>query len=253
MTLEFLKSDLLASANHGFFTRKGGVSTGVYDSLNCGLGSNDDQSLVHENRTRVCRAFGRNVLQLRSVHQIHSAFAVTAKSTDWSGDKPRADAMVSAQKGVALAILTADCAPILFHDSANGVVAAAHAGWKGAMTGIVENTLGKMQELGAKRAMTSIVVGPCISQKAYEVGREFFARFTAEDRGNDRFFIGGLGDRLHFDLPGFVLNRARAAGVSSVEWTGHCTFSAPDRFYSYRRTTHAGEPDYGRQISVIAL
>jgi YfiH family protein len=167
--------------------------------------------------------------------------------------RPEADALVTATPEVLLAVLTADCQPVLFHDSAAGVVGAAHAGWRGALDGVLEATLDAMEGLGASRAATVAVIGPTISQAAYEVGPEFLDRFRAEDPDATRFFINGAGDRVLFDLPGYGAHRLRAAGVGRAEWTGHCTYRDPDRFYSYRRTTHAGEADYGRLISTIRL
>jgi YfiH family protein len=167
--------------------------------------------------------------------------------------RPEADALVTATPGVILGILTADCQPVLFHDAGAGVIGAAHAGWRGAVDGILEATLDAMEGLGADRRHIHAVIGPSISQKAYEVGPEFFDRFRDEDPESTRFFINGAGGRMHFDLPGYGLHRLRAAGVGYAEWTGHCTYSDPGRFYSYRRTTHAGEADYGRLISTIRL
>ena len=161
--------------------------------------------------------------------------------------------MVTAIPGLLLGVLTADCQPILFHDQRAGVIGAAHAGWRGAVDGVLEATIDAMETLGAQRRGIHAVIGPTISQKAYEVGPEFFDRFRSEDPESLRFFANGSGDRMHFDLPGYGLHRLRAAGVGHAEWTGHCTYSDPSRFYSYRRTTHAGEADYGRLISTIRL
>jgi YfiH family protein len=167
--------------------------------------------------------------------------------------RPEADAMVTATPGLLLGVLTADCQPILFHDAAAGVIAAAHAGWRGAVDGILEATLDAMEGLGARRDHVHAVIGPTISQKAYEVGQEFFELFRSKDPESIRFFANGSSGRMQFDLPGYGLHRLRAAGVGHAEWTGHCTYSDPSRFYSYRRTTHAGEADYGRLISTIRL
>ncbi len=251
MTLEILTSDAL-TAQHGFFTRKGGVSTGIYQGLNCGLGSNDINKSVLTNRTRVANAMQVDREALQSVNQIHSADVATVTgSIDRNAKK--ADAMVTATKGIALGILTADCAPILFSDPNAGVIGAAHSGWKGAISGISEATLSVMETLGAKRENITAVVGPSISQSAYEVGPEFFEDFTAHDGAYSRFFAQGTDDRMQFDLPSFCLYRLREAGIGNATWTGHCTYSEPDRFYSYRRTCHAKQADYGRLISVIRL
>ncbi len=232
---------------HGFFTRQGGVSRGLYDSLNCGPGSKDDPSAVAANRAIVAETLG--ALDLRTVYQTHSADVVHVTDAAWP-DRPRADAMVCTTPGIALGALAADCAPVLFADVSAGVIGAAHAGWKGALGGVLEATVDAMTALGATDI--TAVVGPCISQRAYEVGPEFMDRFLDDDPENDRFFAGGLGDRVQFDLPGFALNRLRAAGAHA-EWSGYCTFSDEARFFSYRRATHAGAPDYGRQISAIRL
>ena len=252
MSLEILKSDLLHGVEHGFFTRKGGVSEGIFEGLNCGRGSDDPAEAVEQNRARVAAELGVTSDNLRSVHQYHSDVAIVANETV-PQTPPKADAMVCKTSGVALGILTADCAPVLFADREAGVVGAAHAGWKGAVGGVLEATLAAMEKLGAKRANTSAAIGPCISQRAYEVGPEFLERFLDEDPEFQRFFAGGQGDKAQFDLPGFALHRLREAGIEQAEWIGHCTYSDPARFYSYRRTTHAGEPDYGRLISVIRL
>jgi YfiH family protein len=249
-TLEILTSDAL-TARHGFFTRKGGASSGIFAGLNCGTGSTDQAEIVAINRARVAEAMGLGPETLVTVHQVHSARAIPV--TGPLAVRPEADAMVTATPGVLLAVLTADCQPVLFHDSAAGVIGAAHAGWRGAVDGVLEATLDAMEGLGAQRQRTSAVIGPTISQKAYEVGPDFFDRFRGEDPESLRFFANGTSDRMHFDLPGYGLHRLRAAGVGHAEWTGHCTFSDPARFYSYRRTTHAGEADYGRLISTIRL
>jgi len=251
MTLEILTSDDLP-AQHGFFTRKGGSSNGVYTGLNCGLGSSDNREAVLSNRARVADAMQVNLADLQSVHQVHSAdVVILTASTD--RDAVQADAMVTATKGIALGILTADCAPILFHDPHAAVIGAAHAGWKGAIGGIAQQTLAAMEALGAKRENITAVVGPTISQRAYEVGQEFFEDFIAVDTDYSRFFAQGAGDRMQFDLPSFCLHQLRMAGINHATWTGHCTYSDPDRFYSYRRTCHQNETDYGRLISAVRL
>ena len=253
MTLEILTSDTLAPLRHGFFTRNGGVSTGLYDSLNCGLGSDDERAAVLENRARVATAMGLGPEKMAGLYQIHSAECVTLTDAAACTDRPQADAYVTALCGVGLAILTADCLPVLFCDPQAGVIGAAHAGWRGALDGVLEATLEAMEALGAQRADTVAVIGPTISQRAYEVGPEFLDAFMADDIDNQRFFANGQGDRYLFDLPAFGLHRLRSIGVGHAEWTRHCPYGDPDRFYSYRRSTHRGEADYGRLISAIGL
>jgi polyphenol oxidase len=252
MALEVLTSDLLAGARHGFFTRRGGASSGIYAGLNCGPGSNDQREAVAMNRARVAGALDVPPARLLSLHQVHSTDVVVAGEEGWT-ERPRADAAVTDRPGIALGILTADCAPVLFHDPEGGVVGAAHAGWRGALDGVLEATLEAMESLGASVPRVRVAVGPTISQRAYEVGPEFLDRFLAEEAGYDRFFAPGRGDRLLFDLPGFVLARLRVAGVAEAGWIGACTHSEPERFFSYRRSTQAGEPDYGRLISAVRL
>jgi len=188
---------------------------------------------------------------LVSVHQVHSPDVVTLTAP--FSEKPKVDAMVTATPGLALGVLSADCQPVLFADTKAGVIGAAHAGWKGTQAGVLEATLDAMEALGADRARICAVIGPSISQRAYEVGPEFMEDFLLDDPDSDRFFAGGEGDRVQFDLPGYGLARLRAAGVGDAEWTGHCTYSDPARFFSYRRATHAGEADYGRLIAAIRL
>jgi polyphenol oxidase len=249
-TLEIITSDALA-ARHGFFTRKGGASSGIFAGLNCGTGSTDQTEIVAINRTRVAEAMGLGPEALVTVHQVHSARALAV--TGPLSIRPEADALVTATPGVLLAVLTADCQPVLFNDPVAGVIGAAHAGWRGAVDGVLEATVAAMEALGADRSRVTAVIGPTISQSAYEVGPEFLDRFRAEDPDNTRFFASGSGDRMLFDLPGYGLSRLRRAGIGRAEWTGHCTYNDPVRFYSYRRTTHAGEADYGRLISTIRL
>ncbi len=247
MTLEILTSHLLGKVRHGFFTRRGGASSGIFEGLNCGTGSSDQAEAVEINRARVADAMGG---PLHGVHQVHSADVVTIDGPLYAAERPRADALVTAAEGQVLTVLVADCQPVLFH--APGVVGAAHAGWKGALGGVLEATVEAMEALGADRSEIRAAIGPSISQRAYEVGPEFFDTFAAEDDEASRFFAGGGGDRYLFDLPGYGLHRLRRAGVEA-EWTGHCTYSDPARFYSYRRTTHAGQADYGRLIAAIRL
>ncbi|WP_128254532.1 peptidoglycan editing factor PgeF [Falsirhodobacter deserti] len=244
MTLEIITSRALHPLRHGFFTRKGGASSGIFKGLNCGFGSSDMPEVVAINRTRVAQAMEAEGIS--TVHQVHSADVVIAP---FDGE-PRADGMVTATPGVTLGILTADCQPVLLADAKAGVIGAAHAGWKGALAGVLENTVQAMRDLGATDI--TAVIGPAISQRAYEVGPEMLDAFMAEDPEYSRFFAQGQGDRLLFDLPGFGLSRLRAAGAEA-EWTGHCTYSDAERFYSFRRTTHAKEADYGRLIATIRL
>ncbi len=251
MTLEIITSDALTPFRHGFFTRRGGASSGVFEGLNCGTGSSDQHEAVAINRSRVAAAMEVPLDNLMGVHQIHSADVITV--TEPSPDKPKADGLVTATPGVALSVLSADCQPVLFADADAGVIGATHAGWKGALGGVLEATLDAMEALGATRENTHAVIGPSISQRAYEVGPEFFEDFIAQDPSFARFFVQGEGDRYLFDLPALGLYRLRTAGVGHAEWTHHCTYADPDRFYSYRRTTHNKEADYGRLIAAITL
>lgn len=249
--LEILSSPALDGVHHGFFTRKGGASSGVFGGLNCGAGSSDQSEAVQINRSRVAGALGVAPEALVFVHQVHSARAVVVSGPGSLAE--RADAMVCATPGVALAVLSADCQPVLFADADAGVVGAAHAGWRGALGGVLEATVDAMETLGATRGRISVVIGPTISQRAYEVGPEFLEEFLADDPASARYFAQGAGDRYQFDLPGFSLARLRDYGVGRAEWTRHCTYSDPDRFYSYRRSVHLGEADYGRLVSAIRL
>ncbi len=252
MTLEILTSDSLGDVTHGFFTRKGGASSGVFAGLNCGYGSSDQHDIVKINRTRVAQAMEVAPDQLVSVYQVHSPDVVAVQGPI-NGQTPPADAMVTKTPGVALGILTADCQPVLFADHKAGVIGAAHAGWKGALDGVLEATVAAMEAEGAIRSDITAVIGPSISQRAYEVGPDFFEMFLDHDPDYARFFAGGKDDRMQFDLPAFGLHRLREAGVGTAEWTRHCTYSDPKRFFSYRRSTHAKEADYGRLISTIRL
>ncbi len=252
VSLEIITSDLLDGVQHGFFTRRGGASSGIFAGLNCGPGSTDQSEIVETNRARVADAIGVGPEKLITVHQVHSADALAVEDTQPT-PKPKADAIVTATPGAAIAILTADCQPVLFADRKAGVIGAAHAGWKGAQSGVLESTIDRMIALGATRENINAVIGPSISQRAYEVGPEFFETFFDEDVENSRFFANGNGDRYHFDLTGYGLARLRAAGIGEAEWTRHCTYYDEDRFFSYRRSVHRGEADYGRLISAIRL
>lgn len=251
MTLEILTSDSLAPLRHGFFTRRGGASSGVFSGLNCGTGSSDQAEIVMINRARAAQAMEVAPENLVTMHQVHSA--CVTRITGPPRDRPRADAMVTATPGTALGVLTADCQPVLLADPRARVIGAAHAGWRGALDGILEATVTAMEDLGATRDAITAVIGPSISQHAYEVGPEFLETFIDEDPDNARFFANGQNGRHHFDLPGFGLYRLRQAGVGLAEWTRHCTHADAARFYSYRRATRAGEADYGRLISAIRL
>ncbi|MFN3546481.1 MAG: peptidoglycan editing factor PgeF [Mesorhizobium sp.] len=236
---------------HGFFTRQGGVSTGVYGGLNVGLGSHDERAAVLENRARVAAHLGVTPDRLCTPHQIHSPRAVTV-TAPWA-ERPEADAVVTDRPGLALGVLAADCGPVLFADARAGVVGAAHAGWKGALEGVLEATIEAMTALGADPARIVAVLGPSISQENYEVGPEFVARFVAANADNQRWFAPSArpGHAL-FDLNGYTVDRLLRAGVTASH-LGHCTYADEERFYSYRRKTHRAEPDYGRQISAIVL
>ena len=255
---EPLRSPLLEGAraggvSHGFFTRRGGVSTGIFASLNVGLGSTDSPDAVLENRRRVAAAMGVPAEALATVHQCHSADVVTVEKPFPIDSRPNADGLVTRQPGLALAVLAADCGPVLFADAEAHVIGAAHAGWKGALTGVIENTIAAMEGLGARRERILAVLGPSISQENYEVGPDYVQRFVSADENNARYFrdSGRPGHAL-FDLNLYTIDRLARAGVKA-EALGRCTYADEDHFFSYRRTTHRGEPDYGRQISAICL
>lgn len=241
----------LRGVRHAFFTRQGGVSQGIYASLNVGLGSDDDRKSVEENRRRAAAHFGQ--AELVTAYQVHSARVARVRSP-WPGNPPEADGVVTGAPDVVCGALAADCAPVLLADPKAGVVAAAHAGWKGALTGVVEAAVSEMEALGARREQISAAVGPCIGPKSYEVGLEFLERFVAADPSFERFFArGAADDKRMFDLPGFVLSRLRSAGVARCEWIGRDTCAEPELFYSNRRAFLQGEPDYGRLLSAIML
>jgi YfiH family protein len=237
---------------HGYFTRQGGVSEGIYRGLNVGLGSDDDRERVNENRRRVADWFGQPVEKLATVHQIHSPDVVIVDES-YDGERPQADAMVTATSGIVLGVLAADCGPILFADGKNQVIGAAHAGWKGALTGVLENTITAMTTLGAQRETIVACLGPSISQANYEVGPEFVDRFVTYDPDYRQYFRPSTRPgHAMFDLKGLTVDRLRAAGIRA-ESLDLCTYPDAERFFSYRRKTHADEPDYGRQISAIAI
>ncbi|MCT8996790.1 peptidoglycan editing factor PgeF [Chelativorans intermedius] len=254
---EPIRSPLLAGTRargikHGFFTRAGGVSEGIYRGLNVGLGSDDSRAAVLENRRRVARWMGVEARNLCTLHQCHSAHVVVVEAP-LDDARPKADAMVTARPGLALGVLAADCGPVLFADAQAQVVGAAHAGWKGAMDGVMENTIAAMERLGARRDRIVAVLGPSISQENYEVGPEYRQRFLAADPENARYFRpSGRPDHALFDLNRYTIDRLARAGVTA-QMLGHCTYADEASFFSYRRATHRGEPDYGRQISAICL
>lgn len=255
MTLAPITHPLLQAAGvkHGFFTRQGGVSDGIYASLNTGVGSSDDAERVSENRRRIAAHLGGTPDDLAACYQVHSAIAHVAE-VGWKGHRPEGDAAVTRAPGVICGVLTADCAPILLADPEAGVVGAAHAGWKGAIGGIIQSTVRAMAGLGAEPSRMVAVVGPCIAQASYEVGADYQDRFEAETPGSGRFFVeGATPDKRMFDLPGFVLWRLEQAGVGQAAWTGHDTRADEDLFYSNRRAFLAGEPDFGRLMSAISL
>lgn len=244
----------LDGIRHGFFTRQGGVSGGIYTSLNIGLGSDDERSSVLENRDRVAGQLGIGADRLVSPYQIHSADVITVSAPFAQDADRKADALVTATPGLAIGIATADCGPLLFADTNAGVIGAAHSGWKGAVTGILQNTVAAMEALGATRTNITAVLGPTISQGAYEVGPEFKERFLQEHPDNTRYFKPSeRAEHFMFDLPAFITDKLQALGLGAVADLALCTYADEDRFFSYRRTTHRKEPDYGRQISAIAL
>lgn len=257
MTTPITASNLsgLDGIRHGFFTRRGGVSEGIYASLNCGHGSNDHTDAVTENRARVGRALGVSGAEsVLTLYQIHSATALVVDRPVPRNDLPRADALVTRTPGLVLGALAADCTPVLFADPEAKVVAAAHAGWRGAVGGVLEATISAMEGLGARSGRIRAAVGPCIGQDAYEVGPEFEAQFLALDRGYARFFARRPdAPRPFFDLPGFVEHRLACAGLASVERQAPCTYANESLFFSYRRMQRQNQADYGRQISAIVV
>lgn len=251
-----LQSSLLSAlpgVKHAFFTRQGGVSRGIYDSLNIGRGSKDEPADVEENRRRVADWFGQTQDALNTCYQIHSAVAVVA-DRPWGSERPEADAVVTNQPSIACGALAADCAPVLIADAEARIVGAAHAGWQGALGGVVGSTVEQMIRLGADPARMVAVVGPCIGPASYEVGLEFLERFEAGRPGSARFFRAGeTSDKRMFDLPAFVLDRIAEAGVTTAEWIGRDTCAEPELFFSNRRAFKRGENDYGRLVSGIML
>lgn len=243
----------LPGVRHAFFTREGGVSAGLYGTLNAGLGSSDAPENVRENRRRMSATLGVADDSLMSCFQIHSSTVAIVEKPHHGGERPRADAVVTRTPGLACAVATADCGPVLFADPVANVVGAAHAGWKGALTGVLESTINAMEGLGADRARIRAAVGPLIRQESYEVSTGFEEQFLAKDFAYSRFFRAGKPGHVWFDLPGFIVFRLRAAGLAHIEDLKCDTYADEARFFSYRRTTHRGEPDYGRHLSAIAL
>jgi len=263
-SIEYLAADSFigapnrASVFHGFFTRKGGVSAGVYEGLNCGIGSGDNKKCITENRCRVAQEAGVNADRLLSVYQVHGSKVVTVDSLWPEENRPHADAIVCDKPGVALGILTADCTPVLFvgwkDDGETPVIGAAHAGWQGALSGVMENTLDAMKEIGVQETSLRACVGPCIAQASYEVSNNFTPPFTQEYETVKRFFkYGSVDGRVNFDLSGYCAWRLARYGLKNVSLQDIDTYTHEDKFYSYRRATHRDEKDYGRQISVISI
>lgn len=250
--VEALRSELLATFPHAFLGRRGGVSTGIFESLNCSLGSEDIREHVLENRRRAIAAVLPDA-KLARVYQIHSPDVVTVTGSIDQDNPPKADALVTDRPGFLLAVQTADCVPVLFADAAAGVVGAAHSGWKGAFTGVNENTILAMEALGADRSHIACAIGPCIAQKSYEVDDGFFARFAEANPENERFFAAGKPGHHQFDIEGYVASRLAGAGITRVHCLGEDTYSQPDRFFSYRRSCHRGEPGYGGQMALIGV
>lgn len=252
MSLDIVRASSLADIPHGFFGRGGGVSQGSVAGLNCGLGSGDDPQAVEANRRRAADAIIPGA-QLASVYQVHSPTAVIVREPVAHHERPRADALVSDVPGLLLGVVTADCAPVLLADPEAGVVGAAHAGWRGATAGVTDQAIAAMISLGARIERIAAAVGPCIARASYEVDHGFAERMLTDDAGNERFLSDGPAGRPHFDLEAYVVARLAAAGVRRIEAAGLDTYGLEDRFYSFRRATHRGEPDYGRQLSVIGL
>ncbi|MCP3736551.1 peptidoglycan editing factor PgeF [Sphingomonas sp. RP10(2022)] len=251
MTIEPIHARSLGDVPHGFLGRRGGVSVGAAAGLNVGLGSQDDPAAIAENRRRAADAVLPGA-RLVTLYQVHSAEAVTIAAPHDDAARPHADALVTDRPGLLLGILTADCAPVLFADRDAGVVGAAHAGWKGALGGVTDATIAAMERLGASRARIVAAIGPCIARASYEVDDGFLARFAAVDAANERFFAPGRAGHHQFDLEAYVASRLATAGLARVEALGRDTYAEEERFFSFRRATHRGEADYGRQISLIA-
>ncbi len=250
--IEILRSTKLGDVPHGFLGRRGGVSSGIFASLNCSLGSDDNSDDVLENRRRAVTAVLPGSA-LSRVYQIHSADVVTVTEAIDQHNPPKADALVTNLPGFLLAVQTADCVPVLFSDANAGVIGAAHSGWKGSITGVTDNTILAMEALGANRTDIACAIGPCIAQKSYEVDEGFFIRFAEADAANERFFSGGKPGHYQFDIEGYVAARLAAFGITVIECLGQDTYSQPDRFFSYRRSCHKGENGYGGQMALVGL
>ncbi len=245
---------VLPGVRHGFFTRQGGTSRGIYQSLNCGAGSNDDRVSVIENRARVAQHLGSPHGDVVTLYQVHSATALVVDKPVSREDLPKADALVTKTRGLAIGVLTADCTPVLFADAQAKVVGAAHAGWRGALGGVLEATVEAMESIGAQRKHIRAAIGPCISQRSYEVGPEFEAEFLAKNAAFAKFFVRKTKDaKPHFDLPGFVNRRLQSLNLAVVETFVPCTYENESLFFSFRRSQHKKQPDYGRQISAIVV
>ena len=252
MSVEVIRAPAFDNIAHGFFGRRGGVSTGELAGLNVGYGSIDECSAIDENRRLAVAAILAGA-ELATVHQVHSADVVYVEHAWPQEERPRADAMVTDRPNLLLGILTADCAPVLFGDTEAGVIGAAHAGWRGALAGVTDSTIAAMEQLGGRRDRIRAVIGPCIGQPSYEVDEGFRMRFLEPDPANARFFADATWGKPHFDLEAYVEHRLRSAGIAAVEALHLDTYADPERFYSYRRATHHGDADYGRQLSAIAL
>jgi YfiH family protein len=250
--IDVARAAALDGVVHGFLGRRGGVSPGLFNSLNVGTGSSDDRDGVIENRRRSANAVLSGAA-LATVYQVHGNDVATVTAPVADEARPRADAMVTDRPGVLLGILTADCAPVLLADKQASIIGAAHAGWKGALAGVTDTTIAAMEALGADRARIVAAVGPCIARASYEVDEAFARRFAEADPANERFFAPGRDGHHQFDLEAYVVSRLAAAGIGRIEAMGLDTYVDADRFYSFRRATHRGEPDYGRQISLIGL
>lgn len=250
--VEVNRTRLLEGLPHGFLGRRGGVSQGVVAGLNVGLGTGDEPEAVTENRRRAVEAVEPGA-RLTTVYQVHSADCVIVTEPWPDAERPHADALVTDRPGLLLGVVTADCAPVLLADRVAGVVGAAHAGWKGAVGGVTDATIAAMEALGAERGRIVAAIGPCIAKASYEVDAGFRERFMAEAMANAQYFDGGRQGHYQFDLEGYVAGRLTAAGIAGVELLALDTYAQPERFYSFRRATHRGEPDYGRQISLIGL
>ncbi len=252
LAVDAVTSPLLESVAHGFLGRAGGLSTGIHAGLNVGLGSDDDRDAILENRQRAKEAILPDS-ELVTLHQVHSADVVTVTEPFALDVRPHVDAMVTDKPGLLLGILTADCVPVLFFDPSVQVVGAAHAGWKGAIGGVTDNTISAMEKLGASRENISCAIGPCIAQASYEVDAGFQQNFVAKDPDNARFFEAGKPDHFQFDIESYVADRLTKAGIGTIDKLGLDTYANEDRYYSYRRSCHRGEAGYGRQISLIGL